>query len=214
MDLFEILTKRTYYSHSSHSRLPAGFLDALEVSHAMQWAPPAIFLTTLFLSDYSTTIAFVGMDFETSSTPGPPQPILQLHQRNRQIPYQALGDPALPRTRSKLEGILLMEDSIKGNTDTSDTEQWIHLARQESMVFSFLLAADAMARGESPFLTWRLFHWPFRSSVNATTKCGRLWKSVGSMGIFYSHLLCLLVTLWLPELRECIISLLLWNKPP
>jgi len=67
------------------------------------------------------------------------EPLLNLGRRNS---YAAIGDPLLPFTSSRLE--LLVGQSIIAEP--------LQLSREESMIASFLGAADAIASGESVFL--------------------------------------------------------------
>jgi len=127
--------------------LPDGLLAAVQFAQNMKWAWPATLALFLFVSDYSTVIAFAGLDFELVDQEGAQAPVLDLGQRNGEFPYAAIGDPLLPFTSSKLE--LLMGQAI---SSWPPQDEILQLADEESMVASFLGAADAIARGESVFL--------------------------------------------------------------
>ena len=128
-------------------RLPGGLIDSFHVASAMEWAPPAVFILVLFASDYATTIAFAGLGFETTVRPGPEAPVLSLERRNDAFPYDAIGDPAMDKTMSKLEVLL-----GRSGDNRIDQDTLFELDQQQNSVASFLEAADAIARGESVFL--------------------------------------------------------------
>jgi len=88
-----------------------------------------------------------GLDFELVDQEGPQAPVLNLARRNANFPYAAIGDLLLPFTASRLEWLV-------GGSIFSKSQQVeiLKLSREESMVASFLGAADAIARGESVFL--------------------------------------------------------------
>ena len=144
-------------------RLPGGLIDSFHVAKAMKWAPPSVFIVVLFASDYATTIAFAGLGFETTSQRGPEEPVLSLQMRNNAIPYEAIGDPVTPRTISKLDLLLGQTVNPKtaprvqmlaGESGNNFTDKFMlgELAKEQSVVSSFLGAVDAIARGESVFL--------------------------------------------------------------
>ena len=128
-------------------RLPGGLIDSFHVANAMEWAPPAVFILVLFASDYATTIAFAGLGFETTVRRGSEAPVLSLERRNNAFPYDAIGDPAMDKTMSKLEVLL-----GRSGDNRIDQDTLFELDRQQNLVESFLGTADAIARGESVFL--------------------------------------------------------------
>jgi len=127
--------------------LPGGLIDAWYYARAMKWAWPASLALFLFCSDYATAIAFAGLDFDYVDQAGPQAPVLSLGKRNDYFPYDGIGDPLLPFTTSRLELLLESPTSL-----TPQPDEILHLTREETMVASFLGAADAIARGESVFL--------------------------------------------------------------
>jgi hypothetical protein len=128
-------------------RLPGDLIGSFHVANQMKWARPALMIFFLFASDYASAIAFSGLDFDFVTKEGPDATVLSLHQRNNAFPYDAIGDPVNLRTISKLEVLIKSGSQLDSRSETSA------LVRQEIVVSSFLSAADAIARGESVFLS-------------------------------------------------------------
>ena len=133
----------------SMGRVPSDFLEATTVAQQTRYAWPAVLIAILFFSDYFTAIAFAGLDFTYVDSIGKPETVLNLHQQNPHFVYSVLGEPAEnPKTHSKFEAIL------QGNIDPSTVldDEMNYLAETETIVHSFMSAADSLARGDSPFL--------------------------------------------------------------
>ena len=144
----------------SLGRLPADLFESIKVTAQASdrfwkcW--PAVLITILFLSDHATTVAFAGLDFTEVEKAGPNATVLNLQRRNAEFPYGVVGDPTNPRTISQLEAVLqgtydpLIVDDDTATLTNGDLQS---LVQYEAATNTFLAAADAIARGESVFLT-------------------------------------------------------------
>lgn len=126
-------------------QVPSDLTSALTIVMGSGWAFPCVLVLGLFLAEYTSSIAFIGLDFVVLDRPGENATVLNLAKRNGAFPYQLVGDPVSSGTVSKLD--LLLDQA--GNH--ADTTELMRLANEEAVVSSFLGAVDVIAQGNSPF---------------------------------------------------------------
>lgn len=118
--------------------IPSNFVSSIHFACLLKLSGPVLALALLLaLSDFSHSIADLGLSFVTVETEGPSETVLSLDQRNPTRLLELSGDPTSPRTQA-------LADSA------STLEKDLSQARLDArLIRNFLVAIDDIAGGGS-----------------------------------------------------------------
>lgn len=130
---------------ASLGEAPHSILDTLARGNVLRWpAWLVVFAGIVLVTRFSHAVADLGLGFQRVVREGPPRPVITLdpEQRNKQIMFQATGDPFLGENAIAVDG-----------TFSANLETLTDLRLPISLSLGFLAAIDGIARGESHMLS-------------------------------------------------------------
>ena len=142
--LSRLLKKGVAVPLASAGAVPGGFIESFKLTQSLNWNFFMCIITVLFLVEYITSIAFIGLKADFVPVQGSDDTVLHLGSFNARLPYDILGDPVNLRTISKFERLV-----SEGVTDGPELRQ---AAGDDAVVQDFMAAIDNIARGSSVFL--------------------------------------------------------------
>lgn len=106
-------------------------------------APALIVVLLLCISDFSHSVADIGLSFVSVKVQGKSDTVLDLTLRNPDRLYHFAGDPANSRTQ-------ILPD-LPGEHEDWGQKEWDLGRAQNDVISSFVVATESVARGISPF---------------------------------------------------------------